>query len=220
MKKKIFLVVFVLFIFFITGCTVTPTPTQIITPTSTPIPTVSPISTPTLTPIPTSTPTPIPTLTPTPTPTLSSSVYLIIINTTTNKLTLFKNQNKVTSYSVATGKIVDEKCISPNGKFYVMNKVKEPDWGGGGFADPIKGGDPNNPLGHYWMGISAPPRPGHSWGIHGTNVESSIGNNVSHGCIRMYNNEIPILFNTVPVGTNVLIGTSNDLTSWEAKDFD
>ncbi|HSJ25807.1 MAG TPA: L,D-transpeptidase family protein [Longimicrobiales bacterium] len=41
--------------------------------------------------------------------------------------------------------------------------------------------------------------------IHGTNQETSIGDAVSHGCIRMYNADVERLFSMVPVGTPVFI---------------
>jgi hypothetical protein len=41
--------------------------------------------------------------------------------------------------------------------------------------------------------------------IHGTNEESSIGDAVSHGCIRMFNEDVLRLYELVPVGTSVYI---------------
>jgi hypothetical protein len=41
--------------------------------------------------------------------------------------------------------------------------------------------------------------------IHGTNQETSIGDAVSHGCVRMYNEDVARLFAMVPVGTPVFI---------------
>lgn len=41
--------------------------------------------------------------------------------------------------------------------------------------------------------------------IHGTNQETSIGDAVSHGCVRMYNADVEYLFDEVPVGTAVFI---------------
>ena len=48
---------------------------------------------------------------------------------------------------------------------------------------------------------------GSTYGIHGNNNEKSIGKNVSHGCIRMHNSEVELLFDQVPVGTTVLINS-------------
>ncbi len=41
--------------------------------------------------------------------------------------------------------------------------------------------------------------------IHGTNMESSIGDAVSHGCVRMFNEDVEWLFERVPVGTPVYV---------------
>ncbi|MBA3655917.1 MAG: L,D-transpeptidase [Gemmatimonadaceae bacterium] len=46
---------------------------------------------------------------------------------------------------------------------------------------------------------------GDGYGIHGTNQPSSIGRSVSHGCVRMRNEDIEKLFEMVPVGTPVFI---------------
>lgn len=46
---------------------------------------------------------------------------------------------------------------------------------------------------------------GNGYAIHGTNVPSSIGQSVSHGCVRMLNEDIAHLFAIVPVGTPVYI---------------
>jgi len=46
---------------------------------------------------------------------------------------------------------------------------------------------------------------GDGYGIHGTDVPSSIGRSVSHGCIRVRNEDIETLFRIVPVGTPVYV---------------
>lgn len=46
---------------------------------------------------------------------------------------------------------------------------------------------------------------GDGYGIHGTNVPSSIGRDVSHGCVRLRNEDITQLYHTVTVGTPVYI---------------
>ena len=48
---------------------------------------------------------------------------------------------------------------------------------------------PDNPLGPFWMTIGSS-----TYGIHGTNNEWSIGREATHGCIRLYNDEIERLF--------------------------
>ena len=46
---------------------------------------------------------------------------------------------------------------------------------------------------------------GDGYALHGTNVPSSIGQAVSHGCVRMRNEDITTLYHMVPLGTPVFI---------------
>ena len=46
---------------------------------------------------------------------------------------------------------------------------------------------------------------GNGYALHGTNQPSSIGRSVSHGCIRLRNEDIARLYDTVPVGTPIYI---------------
>ena len=89
------------------------------------------------------------------------------------------------TYPVAVGK---PATPTPSGDYKVINKVINP----GGV------------LGTRWMGLNIP---GGNYGIHGTNIPSSIGNRVSLGCIRMHNPSVEELFPQVPVGTPVRIIT-------------
>ena len=53
----------------------------------------------------------------------------------------------------------------------------------------IPGGSPHNP-----MGVAAMTLSGTDYAIHGTNEPRSIGHFVSHGCIRMFNEDVTDLF--------------------------
>jgi L,D-transpeptidase ErfK/SrfK len=59
---------------------------------------------------------------------------------------------------------------------------------------------PDNPLGKYRLNLSIP-----GYGIHGTNRPWGVGRYYSHGCIRMYPEDIHWLFERVPVGFPVEI---------------
>src|SRR5215831_13514273 len=63
----------------------------------------------------------------------------------------------------------------------------------------IPGGSPHNP-----MGVAALTLVGGEYAIHGTNTPGTIGHFVSHGCIRMYNQDIVDLYQRVAVGTTVV----------------
>ena len=56
---------------------------------------------------------------------------------------------------------------------------------------------PENPMGLFALYI------GRLYAIHGTNASFGIGLRVSHGCVRLRNEDIEYLFNQVPVGTRV-----------------
>ncbi len=59
---------------------------------------------------------------------------------------------------------------------------------------------PDNPLGAYALRLTLP-----GYLIHGTNKPAGIGMRVSHGCIRMYPEDIQEFFSLIPVGTPVNI---------------
>jgi lipoprotein-anchoring transpeptidase ErfK/SrfK len=87
------------------------------------------------------------------------------------------------------------KSPSPTGTYKIVNSIEDPTWyTKGKIVRPGK----CNPLGTRWLGLSAK-----GYGIHGTNVPSSIGRNASHGCIRMHNHDVEELFKMVAVGDQV-----------------
>jgi len=57
---------------------------------------------------------------------------------------------------------------------------------------------PDNPLGDRWMTVGNT-----SYGIHGTNTPYSIGRLATHGCIRLYNDEMRRLFDRTASGTKI-----------------
>jgi hypothetical protein len=60
----------------------------------------------------------------------------------------------------------------------------------------IPGGDPMNPLGKYRMRLTLD-----LYGIHGTNIPWGVGMLVSHGCVRLYPEDIEKFYPMIPVGT-------------------
>lgn len=105
----------------------------------------------------------------------------ITISIRAKTLTLYKNGRLFKSYPVATGKTTTP---TPIGTFTIKNKQV----------------NPGGPYGTRWMGLSEP-----HYGIHGTNIPSSIGNAASNGCVRMQNKDVEDLFNYVSVGVTVRI---------------
>lgn len=133
----------------------------------------------------------------------------IAINRTKRTLTLYRGKAVIRKYPVAIGKS-DYK--TPQGKFYVYLKRKNPYWTGGRHAEPVAGGSPQNPLGKRWIGLS--PGKGNYYGIHGNNSPYSIGRAVSKGCIRMINSDVLGLYDLVAIGTPVWIGEDETLRKW------
>lgn len=129
--------------------------------------------------------------------------YHLVVNSKINKMGYFKDGILVKEFDVATGKISSK---TPEGKFKIVNKIKNRPYYSGGIA----GGDPKNPLGDRWLGLHVGASYGDTYAIHGNNNENSIGSNVSAGCIRMHNNDIRWLFDQIPVGTEVIIYSTND----------
>lgn len=68
---------------------------------------------------------------------------------------------------------------------------------------------PDNPLGQHALYLGTP-----SYLIHGTNKEFGIGMQVTHGCMRLYPEDIERLYQTVPVGTPVRIVNQPYKAGW------
>ncbi len=71
---------------------------------------------------------------------------------------------------------------------------------------------PDNPLGKHAMRLGLPG----SYLIHGTNRPSGVGMRVTHGCVRMFPEDIEALYKTVPVGTSVNIVNQPVKIGWTA----
>ncbi|GAB6098592.1 peptidoglycan-binding protein [Halanaerocella petrolearia] len=99
------------------------------------------------------------------------------------QLKVFSDGELYHTFSVAIGKT---STRSPIGEWAIIRK--DAHWGGG--------------FGARWMGLNVPWG---KYGIHGTNKPGSIGRAASHGCIRMYNRDVKILYSWVEVGTRVKI---------------
>ncbi|CAM2899870.1 L,D-transpeptidase [Paenibacillus sediminis] len=109
--------------------------------------------------------------------------YRIIVDLSDRTLYLLSGDEVVRSFPVGVGKMLTK---TPTGEYTIINKHP----------------NPGGPFGVLWMGLSKP-----HYGIHGTNDPSSIGKEVSHGCIRMHNDDVLTLSSLVPIGTRVTIRT-------------
>ena len=89
------------------------------------------------------------------------------------------------------------------GEYVVGEKLDEPPWWKPG-EEPIPYGDPRNELGSRWLGWDDELGPT-SLGFHGTNDPSTVGYEVSEGCVRLLNEDVELLFEILPQGARVLV---------------
>ena len=103
---------------------------------------------------------------------------------------------------------------TPLGKTSVARKVKDPSWhppesirrehaANGDPLPVVVPPGPHNPLGAYALHLNLPGE----YRIHGTDIDKiyGIGMQITHGCVRMYPEDIEQLYHSVPVGTAVYI---------------
>lgn len=128
-----------------------------------------------------------------------SHVRQIVISIQDRQLALLEDGQLVKIYPIAVGARVSP---SPDGEFAVINHAKDPTYSHKGKV-VLPGKD--NPLGSRWMGLSAK-----GYGIHGTNVPSSIGKAASHGCFRMGKKDVEDLYSRVQVGDLVIVRRQHD----------
>jgi lipoprotein-anchoring transpeptidase ErfK/SrfK len=120
--------------------------------------------------------------------------YDIRIDLSEHRLDLYESGQKKTSYPIGVG---TGDTPTPPGEYYITIKMK-----------PTK---ENSIYGVLAMGVSGFSDKLTNWpdggqiGIHGTNDPSSIGKDVSHGCIRLQNTDILDLSQYVAFGTPVSI---------------
>lgn len=122
------------------------------------------------------------------------SKFSIFVDKERNVLVLKKDGEPFKTYNVSTGK---DNC-TPTGVFVIEEKMVEPLWYKVGAV--VSPDSDEYELGDRWMGISAA-----GYGIHGTSDETTIGGQVTQGCVRMYNVDVTELFEMVPSGTEVEI---------------
>jgi L,D-transpeptidase ErfK/SrfK len=138
----------------------------------------------------------------------------MVINTAEMRLYFYPapdtpwERRRVVTHPVGVGRVGLE---TPRGEFTVKDKVEGPSWtvppelaaqftAEGLAFEPVMPPGPDNPLGDYALILDKP-----GYAIHGTNHPWMIGMRVSHGCVRLYPEDISALFRRVPQGTPVRI---------------
>ena len=150
--------------------------------------------------------------------TLIPSKPYIVINTTTNRFSLRKaNGDTIRTGACSTGKdeiLIDGKnkphiFQTPRGLLTILNKRTspvwiKPDWAfteEGRTVPPAGSKERIDPyaLGDYALGI------GNSYFIHGTLYQRFLGYGATHGCIRIGDADLEVIYNTLSIGSKVLI---------------
>lgn len=125
---------------------------------------------------------------------LQRSDYRVVVDLSRLRLEVYDLCKRIATYPIAVG---TRDTPTPRGTFFLNSLLKPPDrdsvygalaFGLSAYSDVIRD--------WKWGGVV---------GIHGTNDPSSIGRRVSHGCIRLRNEDIRALARLLPLGTLVRI---------------
>lgn len=109
---------------------------------------------------------------------------------------------------------------TPEGTTKIISRQKDPVWvvPKSVRAEHLEDGEklpgivpagPDNPLGQYAFRLGWP-----SYLIHGTNKPYGVGMRSSHGCMRLYPEDIAVFFDLIPIGTKVTIVNQPYLFGW------
>jgi len=132
------------------------------------------------------------------------------------RLLLLDNGDLRSAFPVAVGM---KGWETPTGRFQVQQKIERPVW-----VHPVTGvrveeQGPDNPLGSHWIAFQSDCKgrdahDGESWitikgctttGFHGTPHRWTVGRAISHGCVRLYNEDVRSLYRQVSLGTPVTV---------------
>ena len=131
---------------------------------------------------------------------------------------------RVETYPISVGRM---DWGTPLGETRITEKTEDPYWfppesilteraaQGRPLPSAVPPG-PDNPLGRHKMRLDIP---GGAYLIHGTNEPRGIGMRVTHGCIRMFPEDVESLFERLPVGTDVRIVNQPVKAGWMAGEL-
>ena len=139
----------------------------------------------------------------------------LVLDRRNRHLTVLENGRQLRRFPVAVGRPGWE---TPVGRFAVIERVADPSWEHPATGETVPPG-PANPLGSRWIGFHRDclGRSGFngrehlvvegcvSSGFHGTPNRDSVGQAVSHGCVRLFDEHVQELFELVRLGTPVTV---------------
>lgn len=128
-----------------------------------------------------------------------------------------EGRQTVITHPIGIGKL---GWATPLGQFKVISRAKDPTWyppasvrrAHAEAGDPLPASvppGPDNPLGRHAVRLDNPV-----YLLHGTNKPAGVGMRVSHGCIRLYPEDIEVLFDRLPPGTPVRMVDQPWLAGW------
>lgn len=147
----------------------------------------------------------------------TSGQSYIVINTTDNRFFLYRNKKLIREGFCSSGSYTmlktegERKWIfkTPKGKYWIQGKItspvwKRPDWSFVEEGLPIPSADDPSRyeygvLGDYAMSI------GDGYLIHGTLYKRFLGMPVTHGCVRLNDEDLEAIYNTLSIGSKVYI---------------
>lgn len=147
----------------------------------------------------------------------------IVINAAAMRLFYYPKVKKgepqvVHTYPIGIGKV---GWKTPEGATKIVRRQAGPTWRPtpsiikehleerGEKLERVIGPGPDNPLGKYAFYLGWP-----SYMIHGTNKPAGVGLRSSHGCIRLYPEDIAQLFEMAPIGTPVRVVNQPFVFGW------
>ena len=147
----------------------------------------------------------------------------IVINVPQMRLFYYPKAKKdepqlVYTFPIGIGRV---GWATPQGTTKIVRRQKDPTWRptasiikehreNGEELERVIGPGPDNPLGRYAFYLAWP-----SYMIHGTNKPAGVGLRSSHGCIRLYPEDIELLFNMASIGTKVTVINEPFMFGWQ-----
>lgn len=123
----------------------------------------------------------------------------LVIRLSDRRVYVYRGDTEETSFPVAIGR---EGWDTPTGEFQVFSMLEDPGWTNP-FTDEVIPPGPENPLGERWIAFWTDGT--NQIGFHGTPNRDSVGEAASHGCIRLYNEDVKALYQLVSIGTTVTV---------------
>lgn len=130
---------------------------------------------------------------------LPGSLMHLVLDLSDRRVYVYQGDQVIANYPVAVGKPGWE---TRPGTYEVINMEIDPIFKSFKTGRLIQPG-PDNPLGPRWIGFWTDGKT--QMGFHGTNEPELIGQAVSHGCVRMHNQDVIALYEKVGVGIPVTV---------------